>query len=176
MSGSFTPADPAVFQFVNLDSVEVYGLEAKTSYEADSGFRARFALALADGEVQSPTNGISSLSTIDPLNAVLGIGYRDPDNRFGGELISTYNARKEANETDGVCTDGCFRPEEFFIFDATAFVRIRERLTLRAGIFNIADKKYAYWSDVRGLSDTSTITDAFTQPGRNASVSLSFQF
>ncbi len=176
VSGSFTPTDPAVFQFVNLDSVEVYGVEAKASYEANSGFRARFALALADGEVRSPTNGASSLSSIDPLNAVFGLGYRDPENRFGGELISTFNARKEANETDGVCTAACFRPEEFFIFDATAFVRVRDNLTLRAGIFNIADKKYAYWSDVRGLSDTSSIIDAFTQPGRNASVSLSFQF
>jgi len=176
VSGSFTPTDPAVFQFINLDSVKVHGFEAKASYEADNGLRARFALAIADGEVRSPTNGISSLSTVDPLNAVFGIGYRHPDNKFGGELISTYNARKPANHTDGVCTDSCFRPDEFFILDATAFVRLANSVTLRAGIFNITDEKYAYWSDVRGLSDTSTITDAFTQPGRNASVSLSFQF
>ena len=35
-------------------------------------------------------------------------------------------------------------------------------LTLRAGIFNILDKKYAWWSDVRGLASTSTVTDAYT--------------
>ncbi|MFD2781273.1 hypothetical protein ACFS32_09240 [Novosphingobium pokkalii] len=48
--------------------------------------------------------------------------------------------------------------------------------TLRAGIFNILDKKYAWWSDVRGLAASSTVTDAYTQPGRNASVSLSYRF
>ncbi len=36
--------------------------------------------------------------------------------------------------------------------DATAFVRIAEMLTLRAGVFNLLDEKYANWSDVRGLA------------------------
>ncbi len=176
VSGTGTPFDPTVFQFVNLDSVKVEGVEAKASYQSASGFRARFALALADGEVRSPGAPASALSTIDPLNVVIGLGYRDPDNIFGGELIATYNARKPGRETAGVCNGTCFRPEEFLILDATAFYQIGERLTLRAGIFNITDETYAYWSDVRGLTTTSTITDAFTQPGRNASVSLSFQF
>lgn len=176
ISGTGTPFDPFVFQFINLDSVEVEGIEAKAAYRADSGFQARFALAFADGEVRSPGALVASLSTIDPLNAVLGIGYRDPADAFGAELIATYNARKPASETVGVCNGACFRPDEFAILDATAFYRVGDRLTLRAGIFNITDETYAYWSDVRGLTDRSTITDAFTQPGRNASVSLSFRF
>lgn len=176
VSGSFTPADPAVFQFVNLDSVNVKGVEAKASYEAENGFRARFAIAFADGTQSSPDTASQSLSTVDPLNAILGVGYRDPAGAFGGEVIVSYNARKEANETEGVCDGACFRPEESAIIDATAFFRISNNLKLRAGIFNITDKKYALWSDVRGLAATSTITDAFTQPGRNASISLSASF
>lgn len=176
VSGSFTPADPAVFQFVNLDSVNVKGVEAKASYEAENGFRARFAIAFADGTQSSPGAASQSLSTVDPLNAILGVGYRDPAGAFGGEVIVSYNARKEANETEGVCDGACFRPEESAIIDATAFFRISNNLKLRAGIFNITDKKYALWSDVRGLAATSTITDAFTQPGRNASISLSASF
>ncbi|MEO0441592.1 MAG: TonB-dependent hemoglobin/transferrin/lactoferrin family receptor [Pseudomonadota bacterium] len=175
VSGSFTPMDPAVFQFVNLESVQVHGFEVKATYEADNGFRARFALAYADGEVESPA-GVAALSTVDPLNAVLGIGYRDPGNQFGGEVIATYNARKEANETTGVCNGTCFRPDEFVILDATAFYRINDNFTVRAGLFNITNETYAYWNDVRGLTDTSTITEAFTQPGRNFSVSLSASF
>ncbi len=176
VSGSFSPADPAVFQFVNLNNVDVRGIEARASYKAANGFRARFAIAFADGTVEAPDSTDVSLSTIDPLNAILGLGYRDPDNRFGGEVILSYNARKEANETIGICTDACFRPGESAIFDATAFYRIAENITVRAGIFNITDKKYALWSDVRGLAASSDITDAFTQPGRNASISISASF
>ncbi|MEW4468228.1 TonB-dependent hemoglobin/transferrin/lactoferrin family receptor [Parasphingorhabdus sp. JC815] len=175
-SGTGTPADPLVFQFVNFDSVNVQGIEAKASYEADNGFRARFAIAYADGEIKSPAGGVSSLGSIDPLNAILGLGYRDPAGSFGGEVIVSYNARKEASETAGVCSSSCFRPQESAIIDATAFVRINDNFTVRAGIFNITDQKYALWSDVRGLTETSSITDAYTQPGRNASVSLSLSF
>src|SRR3546814_7951736 len=82
----------------------------------------------------------------------------------------THSARKEASRTEGVCAPGeCFRPDGFTILDATAFVRIAGGLTLRAGVFNILDETYAWWSDVRGLASTSTVTDAYTQPGRNVS-------
>ena len=43
---------------------------------------------------------------------------------------------------------------------------------LRGGLFNVTDESYGWWSDVRGLSPTSTIKDAYTQPGRNGSVSV----
>jgi hemoglobin/transferrin/lactoferrin receptor protein len=62
------------------------------------------------------------------------------------------------------------------VLDLTLFYRPVDMLTLRAGIFNITDETYAYWSDVRGLAATSSVTEAYTRPGRNASVSLSFRF
>ncbi|MEL7218220.1 MAG: hypothetical protein AAGK01_07285, partial [Pseudomonadota bacterium] len=63
------------------------------------------------------------------------------------------------------------------IIDLTAFFEVTDSLKLRAGIFNLFDADYALWSDVRGLSvDSANIFDAFTRPGRNVSVSASFQF
>ena len=70
----------------------------------------------------------------------------------------------------------CYRPGAFTILDATAYVRLGQALTLRAGVFNLTNAKYAWWSDVRGLSASSSVTDAYTQPGRNASVSLTARF
>ena len=177
VSGSFTPADPAVYQFVNLDRARVKGAEARFEGRASSGLYTTLALSYAKGDEIQPDGTRVPLSTIDPLKLVVGIGYREPQNgRFGGQLIMTHSARKEASRTDGLCTPECFRPDGFTILDATAFVRIVEGLTLRAGVFNILDEKYAWWSDVRGLASTSTVTDAYTQPGRNVSASLSFRF
>ena len=127
----------------------------------------------------------SPLSTVDPVKLVAGIGYDAAEGRFGGQLIATHSAQKPLDRTTytaangtlaSICTGGCFRPGGFTILDATAYVRIAEAFTLRAGVFNIFDRKYAWWSDVRGLSATSTVTDAYTQPGRNISVSLSARF
>jgi hemoglobin/transferrin/lactoferrin receptor protein len=171
VGGSFTPMDPAQYQFVNYDAVAIEGVEAKANFRMGNGFYSRFAIAYADGDILSPGQAPAPLDTIDPLNLVLGIGYREPQGRFGGELIATHHARKPLDETDGG-----YRPDAFTILDATAFFALTDALKLRAGIFNIFDEKYAYWQDVRGLSATSTTTDAYTRPGRNASVSLSFQF
>tara|TARA_R100001198_G_scaffold13296_5_gene5792 strand:- start:9921 stop:12188 length:2268 start_codon:yes stop_codon:yes gene_type:complete len=171
VGGSFTPMDPAQYQFVNYDAVAIDGVEAKANFRMGNGFYSRFAIAYADGDILSPGQAPAPLDTIDPLNLVLGIGYREPQGRFGGELIATHHARKPLDETDGG-----YRPDAFTILDATAFFAVTDALKLRAGIFNIFDENYAYWQDVRGLSATSTTTDAYTRPGRNASVSLSFQF
>ena len=177
VSGSFTPADPAVYQFVNLDRARVKGAEARFEGRASSGLYTTLALSYAKGNEILPDGTRVPLSTVDPLKLVAGVGYREPAGRFGGQLIMTHSARKEASRTEGVCApDECYRPDGFTILDATAFVRVAQGLTLRAGVFNILDEKYAWWSDVRGLASTSTVTDAYTQPGRNASVSLSFRF
>jgi hemoglobin/transferrin/lactoferrin receptor protein len=176
VSGSFTPGDPAVYQFVNLDSVTVKGLEAKTEYHAASGLHARMAIAYAKGTIKQSTGGDAPLASVDPLSLVMGLGYADPGGRFGGELIMTHNARKELDRTTGACSSECYRPDAFTILDATAYVRLGDAITLRAGIFNLLDQKYAYWSDVRGLAASSTVPDAYTRPGRNASASISYRF
>lgn len=176
VGGSFTPADPAIYQFVNLDRARVKGAEARLEGRAPSGITGTLALSYATGDVIDPTGGKDPLSTIDPLKLVVGIGYRQRQGRFGGQLILTHSAQKELGRTIGLCAGECFRPDDFTILDATAFFKVIDGLTLRAGIFNLLDKKYSWWSDVRGLSASSTVADAYTQPGRNASISLSYRF
>ncbi|MCC7393868.1 MAG: TonB-dependent hemoglobin/transferrin/lactoferrin family receptor [Sphingomonadaceae bacterium] len=175
VGGSFTPADPAIFQFVNLSRAEVSGVEGRASYTID-GLRANFALSYASGNFTDAAGVRQPLSTVDPLRIVVGVGYRASDDRFGGDVSLTHHSRKDADRTTGVCTGPCFRPDAATIIDATAWLRIASALTLRLGLFNLTDEKYALWADVRGLSATSTITDAYTQPGRNMSVSISYRF
>ena len=186
VSGNFLPNDPAIFQFVNLDRVRVKGVEARFEGRASSGLYTTLALSYATGTQTGLGLERVPLQSIDPLKLVAGVGYRAPDGRFGGQVIMTHSGRKEESRTVGVDNLGrpttvcggsvCYRPDSFTILDVTAFVRVMEALTLRAGVFNILDKKYSWWSDVRGLASTSLVTDAYTQPGRNASVSLSFRF
>jgi hemoglobin/transferrin/lactoferrin receptor protein len=176
VSGAFTAANPAVYQFVNLDRVRVKGAEARFEGRADNGLYGRVALSYATGDVIEPNGARTPLSTIDPVKLVFGLGYRHHTGHFGGQIIATHGAQKALDRTTGLCPATCYTPGAFTILDATAFVQPVDGLTLRAGIFNILDQKYAWWSDVRGLAATSTVTDAYTQPGRNASVSLSYRF
>lgn len=175
VGGAFTPANPAVYQFINLDEARVNGIEGRVDAQLGRGFSANLAFAYADGDVIRGGRK-AALSTVDPAKIVGGLGYRAPDGGYGGQLTVTHSTRKEASATTGVCTAACYRPDAFTIVDATAFVRLTQGFTLRAGVFNLFDAKYAWWNDVRGLAASSTITDAYTQPGRNGSVSISYRF
>lgn len=176
VGGSFTPSDPAVYQFINLDRAKVKGIEGKFEAWTDNGLTGRFAIAYAQGDSIDPMGARTPISSIDPLTLVVGAGYRDPAGMFGVQLVATHGARKPVAATTGLCSGGCYRPDAYTVLDATAFVRVTPAITVRGGIFNILDATYAQWSDVRGLSATSTVTDAYTRPGRNGSVSISLRF
>ncbi|MDP3400310.1 MAG: TonB-dependent receptor, partial [Brevundimonas sp.] len=52
---------------------------------------------------------------------------------------------------------------------------VTDTVTARVGVFNVFDETYGWWSDVSGLSTSSTVLDAYTQPGRNVSISLTLR-
>lgn len=171
VGGNFTPANPAVYQFVNLGRAKISGLEGRGQVSLGRGFSLNLAAAYARGT--SVLAGVKApLDTIDPFKLVAGLSWRDPDGRFGGQLIVTHSAGKASDRAGGACGATCFTPPAFTILDATAYWNMTRAATLRAGVFNITDEKYWWWSDVRGLSRTSTVLDAYTQPGRNVGLSL----
>lgn len=172
IGGTFTPADPAIFQFVNLGEVDIRGVEGRVEASWPNGFDAFLAASATRGE--QTTGGIEApLNSIDPPKLVGGLSWRDAADRFGGRIAVTHAAEKDDDRVDQVCgAPACFTPKGFTTVDLTAFVNISETASLRFGAFNLADAKYAWWSDVRGLSSASPDIDAYTQPGRNFSVSL----
>lgn len=173
------PANPATFQFVNEDKVDIEGIEGRITFKMENGIRGNFAFAYANGDVTDQTSGASvPLSTIDPFNLVAGLGYRDPAGKLGGDVIVTHNTRKSASDIDetSVCGGTCVRPDASTVVDLTAFYNVTQSIKLRLGVFNLLDETYAYWSDVRGLRTGGEPFEAFTRPGRNVSGSISFQF
>jgi hemoglobin/transferrin/lactoferrin receptor protein len=181
VSGSFTPIDPAVFQFVNFTDVEISGVEAKADIWWDSGVSARFAAAYAEGDATS-AGVTTALPSIDPVKVVFGLGYDQPAGRFGGQAIVTWSQARDAADTDGLgCFNanpalGCAVGDDFALLDLTAYWNLSDRVTARAGVFNVLDETYSWWSDVRGVAATSTALDAFTQPGRNVGLSLALRY
>jgi hemoglobin/transferrin/lactoferrin receptor protein len=146
LSGSFTPTDPTLYQYVNLASVKIRGIEGKTEIELGRGFELTAAAAYAHGNSRS--EGVEQpLASIEPLKVVAGLDWAAANDRYGAEL-----------------------------FDIVAWWKPIDSLGLRAGVFNLTNEKYWWWSDVRGLAATSGVTDAYSQPGRNVSVSVSMAF
>jgi hemoglobin/transferrin/lactoferrin receptor protein len=191
--GSFSPTDPAVFQYINLAKAEISGAEARLQVELGAGFTLQGAASYARGN--SETNGLKTpLASIDPAKFVAGLGYRDPGGRFGGELSAVHANRQTTGRSAASCSQSvnlqtgagtgptgaqyCWTPKAINVFDLTAYWNLTDNVTLRGGVFNITKQNYAWWSDVRGLniSNASPIKDAYNQPDRNYSVSLAVKF
>lgn len=176
-SGSFTPADPAVYQFVNFTDVEISGVEAKADIWWENGVSVRFAAAYADGEISDAVAGARALETIDPVKVVLGLGYDDPAGVFGTRAVVTWSQAKDQSDTDNLpCAGNCAVGDDFALLDLTAYWNLSDRVTARAGVFNVLDETYSWWSDVRGVAATSAVLDAYTQPGRNLGLSLALRY
>lgn len=175
-----------LFQNINLSSVHISGAEAQLKLQSASGLYGNLALSYASGTVDPGTSSEAGLLSIDPAKLVMGLGYRDKAGRFGGQIIMTHAAGKSASSVRAAgavsgcaATADCIRPGAFTILDMTAFARLAENLTLRAGLFNLLNTKYTWWSDIRPLAATAAnlaIADSYTQPGRNVSVSLTARF
>lgn len=180
VGGAGTPADPLIFQFVNFTDVEVKGIEAKGRLNWDNGVSLNIAAAWAEGDTTSDGDTFS-LPTIDPFKFVFGAGYDAPSGRFGGQAVVTWSQAKANADTDGLTcynaapASGCATGDDFALVDLTAYWNVTDRVTARAGVFNVFDEKYSWWSDIRGVAATSVARDAYTQPGRNFGISLALR-
>ncbi|MEE3623167.1 TonB-dependent hemoglobin/transferrin/lactoferrin family receptor [Nitrospirillum sp. BR 11752] len=171
VGGTFTAANPAIYQYVNLSRVTLRGAEAKGQVTLNSGIGALAAFSYTQGD--STSGGVTTpLDSVDPWKVVLGLTYRDPAGRYGGQLTMTHSGAKDRSD---VSSATYFLPKAFTIVDATAYWTVTENASLRVGIFNLTDEKYWWWGDVRGQSATSTVLDAWTQPGRNVGASLTLK-
>ena len=119
-----------------------------------------------------------ALESVDPFKAVAGLRYRAPEDRWGSELVATFvasNDRAPKVNDDG---NDVFIPDGYFTLDLLGYYKFSDKVTLNVGLFNLLDKKYWNYQDVRGLEiqrDSSDIARS-TLPGFNATVALKVVF
>ncbi|MGO1246781.1 MAG: TonB-dependent receptor domain-containing protein [Oceanisphaera sp.] len=156
----------------NLDEVTIYGAELSSTINLDSTFDAptgsylQASLAYADGEDDSTGR---SLNSVAPLTAVVGLGL--DKEQYGGVVNYTMVSSKDDwQEDDHADVAG------FGLVDLTAYYKPVQDLTLRAGLFNMFDKQYWTYRDVSGSGHGSGGADINSQPGRNWSLVVDYQF
>lgn len=157
-----------VFQSVNLNAVTIEGVELSGQYAFASGPDLVLHYAAASTRGRNETAGLP-LDSIDPAKAVVGLDYAAPSQRWGAELIFTAVAGKDADE---VSSATLFTPPGYALVDAVAWWQLAERVRLNLGLFNLADRTYWEWADVRGRLVTDPTLDRYTHAGLNGSVSL----
>ena len=204
-----------VQQMVNVDNARVHGVEVKGSLNLDTifpipqGFKLHAALGYSKGKLSNST----SLLSIQPIKAVLGLDYEDPNGKWGIFSRLTYLGSKKAKDAKTLeikdrCVaweynywtdeDECSKRELYqsvenykylnkstYLVDLFGFYKIKEAIILRAGVYNLFDKKYHTWDALRGINAHSTTNnidrngvglERFYAPGRNFSASVEIRF
>jgi hemoglobin/transferrin/lactoferrin receptor protein len=163
-----TPGATGTFQSQNVSSARIYGVEAKLAWRFAKGWTARAALSVPRGD---DTGKDAPLNAIDPARVVAGLGYEAT--RWGTALHVTH-AREQTRVDRSVGLS--FVPPAWTTVDLTVWVKPVPSLEIAAGVFNIADRKYWLWPDVRGLTNVTAGFDRYTQPGRNFGANARWSF
>ncbi|QPF71968.1 TonB-dependent hemoglobin/transferrin/lactoferrin family receptor [Roseateles sp. DAIF2] len=170
VGGSGTVADPLVFQSINLGSARIRGFELSGAWNFLPNWTVSASYAHTKGD--SEVAGVKApLETIDPDKGVLGLRYEQAG-VWGAELSVTGMKSQRRNPNPAAN----YTPKGFVVGDLAAWYEIGKQWTINAGISNLGDVKYWQWSDVRGIAPTAIALDAYTQPGRNFSASVRYQF
>ena len=160
------------FQAQNLDRVTIRGAEARGELFLDSiglpaGSKLRGAIAYARGKDEDSGQPLNS---IDPLKSVLGLAYDAPNSQYGGELAWTLVAAKD--RIDETQTANQYQPSGYGTLDLLGYWQLSEEVGVNGGLYNLTDKQYWQWGDVRGLSTSSAGLGRYSQPGRYAAINL----
>jgi hemoglobin/transferrin/lactoferrin receptor protein len=177
VGGTGRPTDPLIFQYVNYSKAYIHGFEGRAEWFLPQGFSLKTAMAFTKGSVDNNGGASAPLDTINPFSAVFGIRYEPSERWFAQADLLFQAAKKSSDITPKSCTSAtCFAPPSSFVVDLRGGYRFNKHVVAYLGVFNLFDRKYWNWSDVRGIADSSPIKDAYTAPGRNVSVSMKLDF
>lgn len=151
------------FQSTNIPRVTIWGAEARGEYRLDTRWSLQGAVAFARGTDRSDG---TPLDSVDPLRAVAGLRYDHPDD-WGLEFVGSGATRKNR-----VSTPTGFQAPAYAVFDVIGYYDLAPHATLRAGVFNILNKKYWVSQDVVGVAANSGLKDLYSAPGTTFGASL----
>jgi len=172
--------DPAtgvtLFQSQNVARARIYGAELSVTVAAREfsprleGWSGRLAASWSRGTDLAQDEPLNS---VDPPSAAAGLRFDAPSRRWGSELaVTAVDAKSHVDDTpvDLYQTDG------YVTIDWLANVDFGHGLSLNAGVFNLTDREYIEWADVRGRAANDPLVPYYTRPGRNASITLRWVF
>ncbi len=186
-----------VWQNQNRSSAWVKGLEFNGTWNLDSiglpqGTHAGVNLSYIKGKAKQTNGQETPINALSPWSAVYNLGYDAPSKRWGINAYLTHTAAKKPSDTvhssDDLNNPWPFakHSKAYTLFDLTGYVNLGKYFTLRAGAYNIGNKKYYTWESLRSIREFGTVNrvdnkthagiERFTSPGRSYNFTLEAKF
>ena len=181
-----SPADPVVYQSKNVSRARIHGAEATVELPLGHYEKSLAGLTWANSFAFSRGDNLQAgkpLNSIEPPKWVSALSYAAKDS-WGLRLTATTHARQSRADGSAILAlwDGRppapvqFVPAGVTLFDVTGYVNLTKNLRASAGLYNVTDRQYWYWQDVRELDRGRADLQRFAQPGMNARVTLTLSF
>ena len=186
-----------VWQNQNRSSAWAKGLEFNGTWNLDSiglpqGTHAGINLSYIKGKAKQNNGQETPINALSPWSAVYNLGYDTPSKRWGINAYLTHTAAKKPSDTvhssDDLNNPWPFakHSKAYTLFDLTGYVNLGKYFTLRAGAYNIGNKKYYTWESLRSIREFGTVNrvdnkthagiERFTSPGRSYNFTLEAKF
>ena len=186
-----------VWQNQNRSSAWAKGLEFNGTWNLDSiglpqGTHAGINVSYIKGKAKQTNGQETPINALSPWSAVYNLGYDTPSKRWGINAYLTHTAAKKPSDTvhssDDLNNPWPFakHSKAYTLFDLTGYVNLGKYFTLRAGAYNIGNKKYYTWESLRSIREFGTVNrvdnkthagiERFTSPGRSYNFTLEAKF
>ncbi|HHV6780952.1 TPA: TonB-dependent hemoglobin/transferrin/lactoferrin family receptor, partial [Haemophilus influenzae] len=184
------------YQNVNRPNAKVTGWEiaAQISLGKITQFLNGLNLSYKYTYQKGRIDGGIPMNAIQPKTSVYGVSYAHPADKFGLDLYFTHVSAKNAEDTYNMFykeerkKDSTikWRSESYTTIDLLGYIKPIKNLTLRAGVYNLTNRKYITWDSARSIrpfgtsnminQDTGLGINRFYAPGRNYRMSVQFEF
>jgi hemoglobin/transferrin/lactoferrin receptor protein len=160
-----------LFQSRNIDEAEIYGIEISHQWQFNDSVSSYTTLAWTHGN--NKTNN-QPLNSISPAKLVNNLSWESSNNKWHIDLYSTFNAALDRIDESNP-RDDFFKPAGFAVFDVFMGYQLSQKQSIRLGLFNLTNKKYWDWQQVRNFDANDAIIDALSKPSRTLSASYSIE-
>lgn len=190
----------ADYQYLNVPSAQSYGGTVALDYRLPLHTEGRWSVMASYTKEKSKTFNGGNLLATQPDRALVGLDYVTGKGDFNVHARASWQDRKRHQDASFKTvtgqepdkqSDGKFplleHSRPYAVFDVFATKRLGDRLELSAGVYNLFNKKYHTWDNLRSVtqirnSGTDTVDkelvglERYTAPGRNWAVSANYRF
>jgi hemoglobin/transferrin/lactoferrin receptor protein len=166
------PNDGALlFQSRNIDEATIHGVEARVRQQLGS-----LAASLADWTLEAAYHRArgerddtgAPLNSVAPAKTVLGVHWRETGPVSASLMLSRFDKQSRTDFSEGEF----FVPPAATVIDLIGRWELDSRVSIHAGLYNLADERYWRYGDVRGLDAEDPRVESLARPGRNLSVTI----
>lgn len=202
-------AQVSTWQNINQSKAKIKGIEFNGRLNLDSlglpkGTFSTLTASYQKGNMTRADGTKAAMNALQPFGAVLGLGYEHPEKKWGLRTNISHTQAKKPSDTirsnDDVRSPFPYarHGKNHTLLDVIGHYNVGKHLTLRAGVFNVMNKRYHTWDSLRSIREFGTVNrvdncnnsngvpqhancahngiQRFTAPGRNFSVSLQAKF